>query len=325
VKPRLILCVRCTDVCNFDCSFCEFRKSNEVDRAVLKGEIVQRFASAVSDHLTESHSEGLLVWIGGEPFAWPEIISATKQLKNTTSLSVSVVTNASSVARTILSRERNLFDEITVSIDGNAETHARMRRLSQDESSQIFEFVSYLGETKKYVLRISSIISRSNLASIGDTWIDLARRGVDEICFNWLYDNGDRQFFEREHLDSNSWREFRLKVENIRASLREFRCRLVGSNRYFDRIEAKARKIPIPITYCSPGDQTIFIDSNGDAAPCAYTTKDFHTNITAIRTRDDFREMLNAWKGLRKQTMFLPCNDCPETNIFGKFEYEDTK
>lgn len=319
-NSRLVISVRCTEACNFDCPFCEYRRSNGTDRSKLSPDSILCFCDAVEARLKGQAGRALIVWIGGEPFAWPEIAAVTATIKERVGLDVGVVTNGSAIARRVLGRWPSLFDEVTISVDGNPEVHAKLRGLSLAEASRIHEFVVQLASQRHPLVRVATIVCRSNYSTIDRTWLKFAQHGVREICLNSLYDNGDSGFYQREQLTLDQWDEFAGMVDRVGALLAALGCRLLGSTRYLARIRSHIQRAPVAIPYCSPGDTTIFIDGHGNFGPCAYTTKLFGTNIHDVGSSAVLDDVIAKWKATRRTTMFRSCFDCPETNLFGKFE-----
>lgn len=281
---------------------------------------LETFCVAVGNYLRASHRSGLFVWIGGEPFTWSDLGSVSRFIRDSAHLKVAVVTNASAIARRAILSDLRLFHEITISIDGDIHTHARLRRIALRRADEIFEFTASLPQSYPGKVRLSTIICRSNFETIDTTWRTLAAAGVREICINCLYDNGEHAFFREESLDASEWETFRNRLPGIRTELRALGCELVGSDWYIERIGARVRRAPMPVRYCWPGHRTIFIEPSGNFSTCAYTTAEFGSNIAEVKSEDDFARVLESWKDRRSARMFSSCYDCPDTNVFGKFD-----
>lgn len=95
--------------------------------------------------------------------------------------------------------------------------------------------------------------------------------------------------------------------------------RLNGSDNYLRRIQASSRDEAIPVANCRPGEQFVFINDSGLAAPCNFTTRGYGVSLAELDSVEALRELPQRFARRRAEMPLLPCRDCHSTQVFEKF------
>ena len=124
----MIVLWRVTERCNLSCGFCAFDRSLERPRREADPRDVFRFAEVLASYREATDDEVMVSWLGGEPLLWPPLEEMSRVLHTRLGLRISTTTNGTGL-RSRATREllRAHFAELTVSVDGLAATHERLR------------------------------------------------------------------------------------------------------------------------------------------------------------------------------------------------------
>lgn len=314
---------RLTEACDLDCGFCDFRRSNRFVRSRLEGDEVRRVSLLIQEWAQQRLQQVVVSWLGGEPLLWPDILNVSRALR-CSGIRTSVTTNGRLMAK---SRHNPVdilraFDEITLSIDGSEGTHdasrgvlglfqsvlALARELRSGECSQ--------GQRVK--IRSNLLLCRASLPEFRSIIHECLEAGVTEFTINTLWVPAGHALAHLRLLPSDV-EELRRSVFALRSEL-DGRGKILGSERYFSRLYSYACGHKVFVNECYPGARTLFVDADGRLAPCAYTGPEYGVDMRSIRTVDEMNILLSRFRAQRANRLASACYDCPDTNVFGKFE-----
>lgn len=320
----MIVLWRITGQCNLACAFCAYDRRRPVARGEADLTEVERVARLLGAYRRATGERVLLSWLGGEPLLWPPLLALSRRLREEQGLQLSLTTNGTGLHRAAV-RDGILagLAEITVSVDGLADVHDRLRS-QRGLWQRLRAGVTALdGERRRrgsaLKLRANIVLMRDTLPGFGALCEELARWGVDEITFNPLGGRDRPEFFPDHGLRPSDVRSLRSQLPGLRATLAARGVALCGGDSYLDRIEASAWQRPLRIDDCRPGEEFLFIDETGRIAPCSFTVGDYGANLADIRTLDDLRALPARYRAARARTPAPACGDCPSTQVFAKF------
>lgn len=311
---------RTTDVCDLRCGFCQYSASNHFTRLNVTRSEVLRFGQLLAGWGSQRGRRVLLSWLGGEPFLWHDLLNVCTELRGS-GLRTSVTTNGHRAALGGFEARdiAHAFSEVTVSLDGYEATHDESRG-NVGLYRRIFALLTKIGATNMNVtLRANVLITRRSLPQLREIVADCAGVGVSQVSFNVLWLEAHHELAELK-LRPSDLDYLEKELVAVRELVNE-RCAVLGSPRYVARLRAYAQGIPILVKDCGPARSTLFIDSDGRVAPCAYTVPDYGLHIEQLRTAEDIDGLPTFFRELRLSRLASACHDCPDTNVFGKFEW----
>ncbi|MBQ0729033.1 MAG: radical SAM protein [Thalassolituus oleivorans] len=319
----MIVVWQVTDECNFSCGFCKYDKRLAIPRRQAQVDEVERFGKLLSEYRLENNRKVLLSFLGGEPLLWPPLFSVAEKLAPL-GVTLSLTTNGSAltslrVRQSILS----YFSEITISVDGFAETHEALRgqlnSWSKLKSSVLALNSERIKRNSPLLLRINIVVMKDNIDDFNELCRELASWGIDEICFNQLGGRDRPEFFSDHRLQPQDVMQLRQAVTILRQDLAEIGVRLLGDDRYIDRIAASSNDSPMPIADCRPGEDYLFVDESDRVSPCSFTGAELGVPLAKIKTTNDVQNLVNTYRALRNKQRPSVCADCPSTQVFAKF------
>lgn len=119
------LLVFLSDLCNMSCDYC-FLALNAKPATVLSGDDAAR---AVDAHLARFGRAARFTLLGGEPLLHPELALALACRARAGGAKVGLVTNGTKAVPEVVDALRALGVEVSVSVDGRAESHDAHRRM----------------------------------------------------------------------------------------------------------------------------------------------------------------------------------------------------
>jgi MoaA/NifB/PqqE/SkfB family radical SAM enzyme len=266
----------------------------------------------------------LVSWLGGEPLLWPPLMRVDRVLHTEFGLHLSATTNGTHLdAPGVCEHLARHYRELTISVDGPAELHDEgrgmpgMHQRLRANVAALREAIARQGHGP--LLRANLILMRSNLRTFETTCQSLADWGIEEITFNALGGQppGPRYVDERLWLSDLDF--LRAALPGIRSRLAGRGLTLRGSPQYVDRLDQQARGHPWPIRDCRPGQDLIFVDELGRAAPCAFTGEGYGIPIAELRTAEDIARLPQRYHARQAHGRLAACGDCLSTQVAGKF------
>lgn len=310
MSEPLVVVWRVTTQCDLACRFCAFSRALRRPRAQVSEESVLTFGRILSG----LGRPVLLSWLGGEPLLWPPLWRVDSALRDW-GLSLSLTTNGLRLDAAACAHLAEHYAQVTVSLDGLAEWHDHARGapgVFERTTAGLRRLLARRAGPAPLV-RVNTVLMRSNLADFPVLCELLAGWGVDEVTFN-LLGGLDRPgaFYERERLRPADFAAFRERLPEVRARGLAVR----GADAYLDRLAAQAADQPWPVADCGPGQHFLFIDEHGRAAPCSFTPAALGVPVAEL---DTIETLPALWSARRRAARPAPCADCRSTQVFGKF------
>lgn len=321
---KLVIVWRITEACDLACPFCAYSRTLPRPRATANRAQVERLGVLLGQYTAQTGRPVLVSWLGGEPLLWKPLFEVSQQFK-TQGLKLSLTTNG-----TLLNNEDirhqlvSTFDELTISVDGTAAQHDAWRGKAGLWSSlkanlqQLAALKKSLGHGPR--LRVNTILMRDTVDGFDDLCLELAQWGVEELTFNALGGRDRPEFFPDHGLLPADLDRLRAQLPALRERLAPLGLTLLGDSHYLDRLTASAQNQYLAVTHCDPGTHFWFIDEQGVIAPCSYTGRGYGVPINEIQTVADVAHLPQHFAQLQRTHRLAICNDCPSTQVFGKFQ-----
>lgn len=321
MKPDFLVVWRVTEKCNLACPFCAYDRSLSRARAVADPAAVLRMGRMLRD----SGRKTLVSWLGGEPFLWPPLLDVSRTFKREFGLQVAVTTNGLAL-RDERIREQLVddFDQVTISIDDVGAAHDRLRGAPGlfDRLRRSLPALAELAAQRNspLLVRVNTVLMHANLQAFEPLCRQLAEWGVAEVTFNTLGGRDRPEFFPSNRLTGPDAAWLRTELPGLRERLQARGLALRGSPAYLERILQLAQDETYPVADCNPGQQFLFIDERGLAAPCHFTVDGYGLPLENLRSAADLEALPALFWAQKQRQQLAPCLDCRSTQVFGKFE-----
>lgn len=323
--PELVVVWRITEHCDLGCGFCAYSRHFRRLRLSADPDQVLAFGALLKDYAATFQQDVLVSWLGGEPLRWPPLFGISHAFKREFNLRLGITTNGTALkSESIRQHLVEDFDQLTISVDGLGAFHDQCR-----DAPGLFEQLRFnilsLREMKIRagrgpLLRVNTILMRDNICTFEQLCETVAAWGIEELTFNALGGRDRPGFFPDHSLRPEEIEWFRESLPGIRARVREKGLRLLGSERYLERIAGSARGVSIPVYDCQPGQSFLFVNERGLISPCSFTTQGYGLGLKDVRTPDDLHQLPVRFAERKRNHMLACCHDCPSTQVFGKFE-----
>jgi len=322
----MIVVWRVTERCNLACTFCGYDRRLDRSRESADETAVLAFGQALGDYQRVTGDNVLVSWLGGEPLLWAPLERLTTTFVRDFGLRVSVTTNGTALtSRNVRAHVLDCYDELTVSVDGFADVHDRLRgwRGGFDALRRMFPMLSAERASRRRPrLRANVVLMRDNIGRFADLCLELATWGIDEITFNQLGGNDRPDFWVEHRLLPRDAERLGKEIPPLRDRLSDLGVMLRGGDRYLERIRSSTLGKRLPVHDCQPGDRFLFVDEHGRVAPCSFTTGEFGVPMADLSDPNDILSLPARFVAARDQRHGSPaaCRDCPSTQVFAKFE-----
>lgn len=317
----MIVLWRTTTRCNYACGFCAYDRRLDIARDEIDAGEALRFGRLLADWSRAHARPVLLSWLGGEPLLWQPIWALSAALSGKR-VAISATTNGSTLHRPEV--RANIvahLAELTVSIDGPAPVHDRLRgRVGAWD--KVRDGLRALAAERGHAplkLRANIVLMRETIAHFADLCVALAEWGADEITFNQLGGRDRPAFFPAQRLRADDVTALATLVPALRQRLAARGVTLCGDARYLDRLRASASGEALAVDDCRPGRSFLFVDEHGVAAPCSFSGGAYGVPLAALRTVADLDALPARFAAARAAQRLATCGDCPSTQTFAKF------
>ncbi|MCA1196511.1 radical SAM protein [Sphingomonas sp. R647] len=317
----MIVLWRTTTRCNYACGFCAYDRRLDIARDEVGANEAFRFGELLADRSRARATPVMLSWLGGEPLLWRPIWALSAALAGQ-GLAISATTNGSTLHRPAVRADIvTHFAELTVSIDGRAPVHDRLRGRAGawDKVRDGLRALAAERGNTPLKLRANIVLMRDTIAHFADLCTALAEWGVDEITFNQLGGRDRPAFFPAQRLRAEDITALATLVPALRQRLAARGVTLCGDARYLDRLRASASGEALAVDDCRPGRNFLFIDEHGVAAPCSFSGAAYGVPLAALRTVADLDALPARFAAARAAQRLATCDDCPSTQTFAKF------
>ena len=312
MSERLVVVWRVTTRCNLACGFCAYDRRLPLSRRDASEATARALGQALAAERGRTGRDIHVSFLGGEPWLWPHFPAVARDFKER-GLSLGVTTNGTTLSKpAALELLLECFDELTVSLDGLAQTHDRLRGWPGGHDIVLKALAKLLAQrAAKPRVRVNTVLMRDNIAELAELCRALANLGVDELSFNRLGGRDRPEFFAEHRLRPE---RLALALNEVEALRRELpRLRILGSPQYGQRLLALERDERAAVADCQPGQSFLFVDELGQVAPCSFSTTEYGEpvgDVAALPSLFSERQLLGRARS---------CDDCQSTHVFGKF------
>lgn len=321
MTERLTVVVRVTERCSLSCRFCGYSRSLGGPRRSIDAAALVRFGRVLAE-FHRTHKTVLVSWLGGEPLEWPDLPAVAEEFHRGLGLDQSITTNgfglrSPRVRRMLIDR----FREVTVSLDGLADFHDAVRETpglfrALEQNVALLRSEDPAG---KLLRRVNTVLMRGNIGSFEEFCDDMAAWGFRELTFNQLGGRDRPEFFPANRLLPEQVDRFRRDLPAMRERMAQCGMTLCGSDEYLDRIAMTTAGVAMPVDDCRPGESFLFLDEQGRASPCSYTSGCYGIPIEEIDSCDALAALAERFAHQRRQHRAPICDDCPATHVVRKF------
>lgn len=316
-----VIVIEVSTVCNLSCPFCAHDKSLKLKPMAINLELLTAFVHAVGEYANTLNGRILISWIGGEPLLLKSVIELTENLYGQYPLAFSATTNSTTLSNPFVRAHiKQCYSELTISVDGTPSFHDAMRGRVGLFDELKTSVMLLINEAPNLKVRVNIVLMKRNFDGFKALCLELASWGITEITFNQLGGRDRPEFYPENRLTIQQATNLPSIVADISEAL-PITTTLVSSSGYFKRIAASANDIKLPIQDCGAGDFYMFVNAKGVIAPCAFTTNEYGENITDLTESLPKLLMLPTnFQDKKKSSQSKACEDCPCTNVHGKFE-----
>ncbi len=322
LSNALVVVVRSTSFCAQACRYCGFSREVRRDRREIDHEKLFVFGQQLSEYQSTRKRKVLVSWLGGEPYQWSKLWLISNSFSREFGLSLGLTTNGLALRRAATRlRTIDLFDQLTISIDGPSSSHDILRPMEGGLASLGQSCLALRDQDRKRSLwlRANMVLTRSNIDQFESTCVELARWGFDELTFNQLGGNDRPEFYSANRLFIEQVESFQERLPDVRARMAELGLVIHGSAQYLERIVSTTNGHRISIDECWPGSKFIFVDEHGRMSPCSFTSELYSIDIGEIRNSHDLDELPARFRTMRLRSHGKACADCHATHVFDKF------
>ncbi|WP_447765118.1 radical SAM protein [Sphingopyxis panaciterrae] len=317
----MIILWRTTTQCNYACGFCAYDRRLDGVRSEVAANEAVRFGELLAAWGRTRGERVLLSWLGGEPLLWQPVWEVSARLAKA-GLAISATTNGSTLHRAgVRAAVVASFAELTVSIDGPAAIHDRLRGRAGawDRVRDGVRALSAARGDAPFKLRANIVLMRETIGSFADLCTALADWGIDEITFNQLGGRDRPEFFPAQRLRPADIAMLAGLLPALRQKLSARDVTLCGDALYIERLRASASGTALRVDNCRPGGAFLFVDEHGILSPCSFSGEAYGVPIASLRTAADLDALPARFAAARAAQRLTTCDDCPSTQTFAKF------
>jgi sulfatase maturation enzyme AslB (radical SAM superfamily) len=315
-----VIVIEVSTVCNLCCPFCAHDSRLKVKRHTIEHEQLEAFTSVIGKFSIAKKESVLISWLGGEPFLNKSVLPLTEELIINFPLFFSATTNGTKLSNPIIRGHiKRCYSELTISIDGFAPFHDKMRGrvgLFEEVKNSIKLLIQ---EAPNLKIRINTVLMRENFDLFPDLCIEFADWGIKEITFNQLGGRDRPEFYPENRLSVEQVTRLPEFASHIQEAISNTQAKLIFSENYFRRILATAKGEKLPIRDCKPGSYYMFVNAYGRISPCSFTTDEYGVDMSSIQSLADFEKLPLVFHQKKTNQQAYYCHDCPCTNVHGKF------
>ncbi|GAA5482178.1 radical SAM protein [Haloferula sargassicola] len=319
----MIVVWRVTTGCNSACPFCAYDRRLRFPRNSASADEVRRLLEILAGYQREHDDPVLVSWLGGEPFLWPHLPALTLHAQHL-GLRVSATTNGSTLGSPDVRRHvLDHYSELTISLDAPDEAHDELRS-SPGLFLMLRSAVSALArqraiEARPLKIRINTVLLWSTIDCFSELVDEVAEWGVDEVTFNLLGGRDRPDYYAINHPSLAQIERFSQRLPSLRKQAASVNMVIAGTPDYVHRMRSAVQGHPHAVDDCGPGENFLFIDERGSVSPCSFTTRTLGMPSSGIHDASDIARLRDRFANSRAALRPCVCDDCPSTQVFGKF------
>lgn len=327
VAPRLVVVWRVTTRCQLTCAFCAYARDHLASPGDLGESLADQIGSMLAAARARSGGEVHVSFLGGEPLGWEPLARVARRLAGL-GLTLGLTTNGAALgAPLVRGLLTSLFAEVTVSVDGLAASHDRLRGW-RGGFERLQTHLRGLAAAKRAtgrgpLLRVNSVLMRDNIDEFPALCRELAAWGVEEVTFNRLGGRDRPDFFVEHHLLPLQVERFAAALPALRGELASQGLVLKGGADYLAHLLSAEKGEPKPVSDCMPGERFLFIDERGMIAPCSFTLDSLGQSWPGEEGSPTLVTLGRKLSGQRQTNRPHACDDCQSTQLAGKFRRGD--
>jgi MoaA/NifB/PqqE/SkfB family radical SAM enzyme len=325
-RSDIVIVWRVWESCSLACRFCGYSRELDRPRLAVDPRSVISFASVLASVQRVSGCTFLVSWLGGEPLAWTELPRLSRILNAEHGLRLGVTTNGlpleSACVRSSLLAD---YEQVTVSIDGMAPFHDRIRGMRGlfGRIAQATALLCSEDRRGRLLRRVNTVLMRENIEAFPQFCETMAGWQFHELTFNQLGGNERPEFYAANRLLPEQVKRFAAQWPEIHERMARRGLAIRGSERYLARIAASSKGERIAVDDCDPGRSFLFVDALGRISPCSFTCDGYGIPISEIDSADAFLELPARFRTMRRERRLPACGDCHANHVFDKFRAED--
>ncbi len=323
----LVVVWRVTEVCDLNCPFCGYSRDVRRARAVAAADPVLAFGQRLGEYARRRGRPVLVSWLGGEPLRWMPLPAVARTFRHDWGLHLSATTNGTPLASiAVQALVVETFDELVFSLDGPREVHDHLRGapgLFDELEAGLTQLQALKArQSSRLRLGINMVLTRDNIHHLEAVGRMAARWGAQRLTFNALGGRDRPEYFADHRLFPEQVAWLRQALPGLRTRLASLGVRVMGSDRYVERLAwaAEAQPLPVCTMDCQPGKRFLFVDEGGLISPCSFTTREYGRPLGDLNMPEDLDRLPMEWGHARHPQAAEACRDCPSTQVFGKFD-----
>lgn len=316
----LIVVWRVIGRCPLACPFCAYGGEEPRLHADADPALIRRFSAVLAAYQEYTHQPVLVSWLGGEPLLWAELPALSRHLSRNLGLRLSATTNGMTLgSAAVRGHLAECYTELTVSIDAIGEEHNRMRCWPGGYEVLRDGIAALASMSQRPRLRVNTVLMHDNVRQYPALCRELAEWGIDELTFNQLGGNDRPEFYPGHRLSAEDVTYLEDTLPALSEEMQTRGVRLACHPGYLKRFRMTALGQRLPVADCAPGTRFLFIDENGLAAPCSFTTSGYGVPLEELRTPADLCQLPLRFAEKRQVARHAACLDCHSTQVFQKF------
>lgn len=313
---------RISEHCSLACRFCGFSRDIPRSRAVADVRAALGLGKVLAEVQQRLSGKILVTWLGGEPLEWEELPSLARVFHRDFGLALGVTTHGLPLLRQGIRADLLAdYEQVTVSIDGLAHFHDRVRGRAGLWGHLRRGVEQLRNEDTHDALwrRVNTVLMRENIGEVVPFFREMSKWGFHELTFNQLGGNDRPEFFPANRLLAEQMAPFRHELAQLRRTNTLHGMIIQGAEAYLNRIDASARNQRLPIQDCAPGRRFLFIDAQGLISPCSFTSDTYGIPIGEIDSAEAFSKLSERFDQERQRRRSPACEDCHANHVFDKF------
>ena len=300
--------------CNLHCEYCYAMPFRCEKFKILELDVLEKIVKEAF----ETSDNVIITWHGGEPTMpgvkyYEEYMKLVAKYKKPGQNIVNMIqTNATLIDETFASFLKANDFIVSVSIDGDRDTHNRNRHYASGKGSydETMRGVHILREHGIYPPVIATV-SKNTYDDCKRTFNSFVNEGFKEIKFSPVYDSSEDEF----SISCDEWYEYLRNVLELWLEMQDDTIKVREIDEVLEWFTGET------INTCSSTNSCVnwlSIDENGNVYPCEYLrSTESYGNVKEQHLSEVFKS--EAYKRFVYKVMYVPdeCNNCEFYHMCG--------